>query len=124
MLNLLLFLDPADAIQSAGDAAETAQNASSNGAGFDFPGIIMIVALIAIFYFLMIRPQQKRQKEIQKFRESIKVGDKVITAGGIYGTIDAVKETYFIINIGDNVKIRIDKGSVYQSPEDVQQESK
>lgn len=123
MLNLLLFLDPADAIQSAGDAAETAQNATSNGGGFDY-GIIMIVALIAIFYFLMIRPQQKRQKEIQKFRESIKVGDKVITAGGIYGTIDAVKETYFIINIGDNVKIRIDKGSVYQSPEDVLQESK
>lgn len=122
MLNLLLFLDPA--IQSAGDAAETAQNATSNGTGFDFSGIIMIVALIAIFYFLMIRPQQKRQKEIQKFRESIKVGDKVITAGGIYGTIDAVKETYFIINIGDNVKIRIDKGSVYQSPEDVLQESK
>lgn len=124
MLNLLLFLDPAAAIQSAGDAAETAQNATSNGAGFDFPGIFLIVALIAIFYFLMIRPQQKRQKEIQKFRESIKVGDKVITAGGIYGTIDAVKETYFIINIGDNVKIRIDKGSVYQSPEDVLQESK
>ena len=123
MLNLLLFLDPAAAIQSAGDVAETAQNATSNGTGFGF-NIILIVALIAIFYFLMIRPQQKRQKEIQKFRESIKVGDKVITAGGIYGTIDAVKETYFIINIGDNVKIRIDKGSVYQSPEDVQQQSK
>lgn len=124
MLNLLLFLDPAAAIQSAGDGAETAQNVTNNGTGFDFLNIIMIVALIAIFYFLMIRPQQKRQKEIQKFRESIKVGDKVITAGGIYGTIDAVKEAYFIINIGDNVKIRIDKGSVYQSPEDVLQESK
>ena len=60
----------------------------------------------------------------KEVKMEVKVGDKVITAGGIYGTIDAVKETYFIINIGDNVKIRIDKGSVYQSPEDVLQESK
>ena len=48
-------------------------------------GILMMVVIVAIFYFFMIRPQQKRQKEIQKAREALKVGDKVITAGGIYG---------------------------------------
>lgn len=119
MLNLFLLLDDAgkQMVQAQGEASSAAPG------GFDFSGIIMIVALLAIFYFLMIRPQQKRQKEIQKFRESIKVGDNVITAGGIYGKVDAVKETYFILDIGDKVKIRIDKGSVYQSPEEVQEAS-
>ncbi len=120
MLNLFLLLD--DAVNQLAPTQGDASSAAPTG-GFDFSGIIMIVALLAIFYFLMIRPQQKRQKEIQKFRESIKVGDNVITAGGIYGKVDAVKETYFILDIGDKVKIRIDKGSVYQSPEEVQEAS-
>lgn len=85
-------------------------------AGNDYTGIIMIVALIAIFYFLMIRPQQKRQKEIKKFREQLKAGDKIVTAGGIYGRIQSVKENTFVITIADGVKITIDKGSVYQAP--------
>ena len=75
--------------------------------------IFMIVALIAIFYFFMIRPQQKRQKEIKKFRESIKAGDKVITAGGIYGKVKDVKESTITLEIADNVRITIDKNSVY-----------
>lgn len=53
----------------------------AGAAGADYSGIIMIVAMIAIFYFLMIRPQQKKQKEIRKFREGLKKGDSVITAG-------------------------------------------
>lgn len=89
--------------------------------GGDFSSIIMIVALIAIFYFFMIRPQQKRQKEIKKFRENLKVGDKVITAGGIYGKIRNVNDTTFQIEIAENVKIIIDKGSVYPSAAEVAQ---
>lgn len=84
--------------------------------------LIMIVALIAIFYFFMIRPQQKKQKEIRKFREGLSVGDKVITAGGIYGKIKAVKENVFVLEISDNVKIDIDKGSVYPSAAEAQQQ--
>ena len=57
------------------------------GAGQGWSSMIMIVLLIAIFYFLMIRPQQKKQKEIRKFRESLRKGDRVITAGGILGKI-------------------------------------
>ena len=83
-----------------------------------FSGIFMIIALIAIFYFFMIRPQQKRQKEIRKFREGLSVGDKVVTAGGIYGKIRDISETYFLSEIADGVRIRVDKGSVYPSATD------
>lgn len=86
-----------------------------------FESLIMIVALIAIFYFFMIRPQSKKQKEIKKFREGLTKGDKIITAGGIYGIIKEVKENSFVVEITDNVKIRIDKNSVYPSAEDAAQ---
>lgn len=85
--------------------------------------IFMIIALIVIFYFFMIRPQQKRQKEIRKFREGLKVGDKVITAGGIYGKIRNINDTTFQIEISEGVKILIDKGSVYPSAADAAQET-
>lgn len=76
-------------------------------------GIIMMVVIIAIFYFFMIRPQQKKQKDIQKAREALKVGDTVITSGGIYGKIKEVGDTYMILEIADGVKIRVDKTSVF-----------
>lgn len=87
----------------------------------DYSGIIMIVALIAIFYFLMIRPQQKKQKEIKKFREGLKKGDNVITAGGIYGRIKEVKDTVFMISVSDNCVLKVDKGSVYPSAADAKE---
>ena len=72
-------------------------------------------------YFLMIRPQQKRQKEIKKFRDALTKGDKIVTAGGIYGTIRDTKENAFIVEIADGVRIRVDKGSVYPSAADAAQ---
>ena len=71
------------------------------GPGSGLMQILMIVALIAIFYFFMIRPQNKKQKEIRKFREGIQKGDKVITAGGIYGTVKEISDTYFLLEISD-----------------------
>jgi len=94
------------------------QDAAPAGGGYQ--GIIMIVVLIAIFYFMMIRPQQKKQKQIKEFRESLKKGDNVITAGGIYAKIKEVNDTFFIISIADGVTIKIDKGSVYPSASDAQ----
>ena len=94
-------------------------NTDAQGGGFMQIG--MIVLLIAVFYFFMIRPQNKKQKEIKKFREGIQKGDKVITAGGIYGTIKEIKETHFVLEIADIVKISIDKGSVYPSIDAAQQ---
>lgn len=84
--------------------------------GGGYTGILMIVAMIVIFYFFMIRPQSKKQKEIRKAREAMTVGDKVITAGGIYGKIREVKETTFLIEIAPNVTIKIEKTSVYSDP--------
>ena len=83
--------------------------------------LVMIVALIAIFYFFMIRPQQKKQKEIKKFREGLNVGDRVITAGGIYGKVRGVKDNTIVLEIADNVRITIDKGSVYPSAAQAQE---
>lgn len=87
----------------------------AGAAGGGMGSILMIVALFAIFYFFMIRPQQKRQKKIKKFRESLAPGSDIVTAGGIYGTIKEVKVTYFVVEISNGVRIRIDKGSVYPS---------
>lgn len=79
----------------------------------------MMVAVFAIIYFMMIAPQQKKQKKINAFRDSLKNGDKVMTAGGIYGRIREVKDNYVLLEIDSNVTIKIDKNSIYQSMEDV-----
>lgn len=91
-----------------------ALQAAANG-GSGMSGIIMIVALIAIFYFMMIRPQQKKQKEIQRFRDSITTGTSVVTAGGIYGVVRKIDETENILHIevANGVNIRVDRNSVY-----------
>ncbi len=65
-----------------------------------------------IFYFLLLRPQQKRQKQAQKMLESLKKGDRVITTGGIHGTILAVKDDVVTIKIDDNVKVDVSKSAV------------
>ena len=84
--------------------------------------IIMMVALVAIFYFFMIRPQQKRQKEIAKFRQNLTTNDKVVTAGGIYGKIKEVKDTYVLIEVDNNVHIRVDKSMIMKDPTDLPQQ--
>ncbi len=106
-------------VQASTDGGAKESGAAPGGAN-NYSGLIMIVVLIAVFYFLLIRPQQKKQKEMRKFREALKEGDHVVTAGGIYGKITGVKDTTFIINIGDGVNIKIDKGSVYPSAADTQ----
>jgi preprotein translocase subunit YajC len=72
-----------------------------------------IVLIIGVFYFFMIRPQNKKQKEIQKARLALKSGDRVVTSGGIYGKIREVKEDSFIIEISENVRVRVEKTAVF-----------
>jgi preprotein translocase subunit YajC len=74
--------------------------------------ILQLVALAAIFYFLLIRPQQKRQKAQAALIASVKIGDKVITSSGIHGIVANVKDTTVIVKVADNVKIEFDKASV------------
>lgn len=81
--------------------------------------LIMMVLIFVVMYFFMIRPQQKKQKEINNFRNSLKKGDKIVTVGGIYGTVLEVKDAYLLIEIDNNVKIRIDKGSVVRDTTDI-----
>ena len=80
-----------------------------------------LILIIVVFWFFMIRPQNKKQKEIQKSREALKTGDKVITAGGIYGKIKEIGDTYMLIEVADGVRIRVDKTSIFASSEDAQQ---
>lgn len=79
---------------------------------------IMIVALIAIFYFFMIRPQQKKQKKIREERAALTKGDRIITAGGIYGVIREVRDDCFMVEVDQNVKVRVDKNMVYKAAAD------
>lgn len=83
--------------------------------------LLLIVAMVAVMYFVMIRPQQKKQKAIDKFRADLKVGDKVITAGGIQGKIKHIEDNEVSLEIADNVKIRIDKSFLYANANDTQQ---
>jgi preprotein translocase subunit YajC len=82
---------------------------------------IMMILIFVVFYFFMIRPQTKKQKELQQQREAMKKGDKVVTAGGIYGEIKEVQDTTFIITIAKDVTIKVSKESVYADVTDAQQ---
>jgi len=74
--------------------------------------IVFLVLIFAMFYFLMIRPQRKRQKEHQKMMEDLRKGDRVITAGGIYGVIESVSEDSIVIKVESGATLRLAKGSV------------
>ncbi len=77
-------------------------------------GTFVMMGLIILFFWLFfIRPQTKRQKELQRKREALGKGDKIVTAGGIHGEITEVKENYFLVEIDKNVQIRIEKTSVF-----------
>ena len=91
-----------------------AAQAAQGGGGMSF--IIMMVAIFAIMYFFMIKPQQKRQKEIQNFQNSLQEGAQVVTGGGIYGTVKKIDLATGIVEvkIADGVVIKVDKGYVYK----------
>ena len=81
--------------------------------GGDYSFLIMMVAVFAIMYFFMIRPQNKKQKEIQNFRKNLEIGQEVITAGGIYGKVKDIEDSVVVLEIASGVKIKIDKNSIY-----------
>lgn len=89
--------------------------AATQGGGSGWSMIIMLVLMFAIIYFFMIKPQRKRQKEIENFRNNLKVGDKVITASGVYGVIKDLNlgETYMSIEVAKGVVVKIDRNYIY-----------
>lgn len=84
--------------------------------GQEGPGLIsnliLFGSIIAIFYFMIIRPQQKREKERQAMLTALKKGDKVVTAGGLHGSVVGIEEKTLLIQIADNVKVKVERGSV------------
>ena len=91
-----------------------AQAAQGGGGMTSF--LIMMVAIFAIMYFFMIRPQQKRQKEIQNFQNTLQEGTQVVTGGGIYGTVKKIDlvNGIIVVKIADGVVIKVDKGYVFK----------
>ena len=91
-------------------------------AGFmqQYSFIIMIGLMVLVLWLFMWRPESKRRKEMQKFREGLKKGDKVITAGGIYGTVKEIKERTLLIEVDGNVTLRVDKNMVVADTTDLQ----
>lgn len=91
-------------------AAGTAGSASTTGAltGTLLPFLLIII----IFYFFLIRPQNKKQKETEKMLAALKKGDKVITIGGIHGTISSVKEKTVIVKVDENVKLEFNRSAI------------
>ena len=98
-------------------------NAGANGqaAGSSMGFLLMIVLIFVVMWLFMIRPQQKKQKEVEKFRQGLKKGDKVVTIGGLYGTVVEVKENTLLLEVDQNVKIKVDKASVVKDFTDAQQ---
>ncbi|MBW6509465.1 MAG: preprotein translocase subunit YajC [Desulfuromonadales bacterium] len=80
--------------------------------GNPYSGIIMLVAMFAIFYFLLIRPQQKRAKQHRELVNNLKSGETVVTAGGIHGKITAVEDTVVTLEIANGVKIKMNRASI------------
>lgn len=77
---------------------------------------LMLIAMIAIMYFFMWRPESKRRKQMENFRKGLKKGDKVITAGGIYGVVKEIQETSLLIEVDSNVTLRVDKNMIVADP--------
>lgn len=89
--------------------------AAQGAAGGGYSMIIMMIAIFAIMYFFMIRPQQKKQKEIKNFQSSLKEGDKIITAGGMYGTVRRVilEQNALEVEVAKGVTITVDRNYVF-----------
>jgi preprotein translocase subunit YajC len=108
MISTILFL----AQQQAGQA---------QSGGLWYMQLLPFAFIFIIFYFLLIRPQQKRQKEHQNLLSNLKTGDKIITTSGIHGLIANVKDTTFLVKIADNVKIEVDKNAIASVSKSVDQ---
>lgn len=86
--------------------------AAQQPAGSAWSMWIMLALIFVVMWFFMIRPQRKQQKELQNFRDGLKKGDKVVTIGGIYGTVDEIKEGTVLINVDKDVKVRVSKNAL------------
>ncbi len=94
---------------------------AAQGGGSGLTMLLMIALIFVVMWLFMIRPQQKRQKELNNFRNNLQKGDKVVTVGGIYGTIVEVSDNKVMLEIDKDVKIKVDKASLVKDFSDAQQ---
>jgi len=85
---------------------------SGKNGGGGMQTIIMLVLMIGVFYFFMIRPQLKKQKELKTFREALKTGDSIVTIGGLHGTIKAMQETTITLKVEDGSVVKIERSAI------------
>ena len=110
--------------EAAIEAVETAAQQPTGVAAVLGSPLFMFVIIIAVMYFLMIRPQRKRQKEIDNFRRGLKPGMEVVTSGGIYGKIKEIEGGVVILEIAHNVSVRVDVSVVFANPNAMQEQGK
>jgi preprotein translocase subunit YajC len=94
------------------DFAFAAGQVPTGGAGSMIPQILFFAAIFAIFYFLLIRPQQKERRRREQMLGSLKKGDRVVTSGGLHGTIVGLNEQTVMLKVADQVKVEVDRGAV------------
>ncbi len=96
--------------------------AAQGGQGSGLTMLLMLALIFVVMWLFMIRPQQKRQKELNNFRDNLKKGDKVVTVGGIYGTVVEVNDNKVMLEIDKDVKIKVDKASLVKDFSEAQQQ--
>lgn len=93
-----------------------AQPGAASGQTNPLVTFLPLILVFVVFYFFMIRPQMKKQKEMNSYRSSLKRGDKVITTGGIYGRVHEVKDNSVMVDVGGDIKLKIDKNALLKDP--------
>jgi preprotein translocase subunit YajC len=88
------------------------QAGAGQGGASQWMGLLSLVLLFVVFYFLLIRPQQKRAKQQKMFIENLKKGDKVVTSGGLYGTITGITDDTVTLEIADKIRVKVLKGAI------------
>jgi len=94
------------------DLIAMAPQGGNGGGGGMFSTVIMFGLIILIFYFMILRPQQKKQKERQSLLESIQKGDKIVTVGGLHGTVIGLEDKTVLVQVADNVKLKFEKSAI------------
>jgi len=89
---------------------------SSGGQSNPLVTFLPLILVFVVFYFFMIRPQMKKQKDLNAYRSSLKKGDKVVTTGGIYGRVHEVKDNYIMLDAGGDIKLKVDKSALLKDP--------
>ncbi len=84
--------------------------------------LLPIILIFVVFYFFMIRPQMRRQKELRNFRSNLKKGDRIVTTGGIYGKVNNISDNIVTIDCGNNVILKVDINAVLKDPTDIEKE--